>query len=104
MILIEKIIKEAIEKDASDIHLINGMKPILRITRALVELEEEGLLYTERTNGKYVTTDSKLINQYKTKYVKELTREYISNMENIGISREEIKKYIEMIGEQKWMN
>ena len=40
MILIEKIIKEAIEKDASDIHLINGMKPILRITRALVELED----------------------------------------------------------------
>jgi len=40
MILIEKIIKEAIAKDASDIHLINGMKPILRITRALVEMED----------------------------------------------------------------
>lgn len=40
MILIESIIKEAIERDASDIHLINGLKPILRITRTLVEIKE----------------------------------------------------------------
>ena len=40
MILIESIIKQAIEKDASDIHLINGLKPILRIARTLVEMKE----------------------------------------------------------------
>ncbi len=44
MILIESIMKEAIEKDASDIHLINGMKPILRITRNLVELKDFNIL------------------------------------------------------------
>ena len=40
MILIESIIKEAIKKDASDIHLINGLKPVLRIARSLVELKD----------------------------------------------------------------
>ncbi len=40
MILIESIIKQAMERDASDIHLINGMKPILRIARTLVEIKE----------------------------------------------------------------
>lgn len=40
MILIESIIKQAIEKDASDIHLINGLKPMLRVARALVEIKE----------------------------------------------------------------
>lgn len=40
MLLIENIIKEAIEKDASDIHLINGLKPRLRIARTLTELED----------------------------------------------------------------
>lgn len=40
MILIEKIMKEAIKKDASDIHLINGLRPILRIARSLVELKD----------------------------------------------------------------
>ncbi len=40
MIDIDKIITTAAEKDASDIHLICGIKPILRIRRDLVELEE----------------------------------------------------------------
>ena len=33
--------------------------------KALVELETLSLIYTERTNGKFVTTDKKLINKYK---------------------------------------
>lgn len=40
MLLIESIIKEAIEKDASDIHIMKGLKPILRINRALVEVPD----------------------------------------------------------------
>ena len=40
MVLVEKIIKEAIEKDASDIHFIGGLKPILRISRELVTLDK----------------------------------------------------------------
>ena len=40
MIDIDKIINTAKEKDASDIHLICKIKPILRIRRDLVELEE----------------------------------------------------------------
>lgn len=44
MILIESIIKEAIEKDASDIHLVEGLKPILRIARSLVQLKDFDLL------------------------------------------------------------
>ena len=37
---IEKEVKEAIEKVASDIHLLNGLKPILRIRRTLTEMKE----------------------------------------------------------------
>ena len=40
MIDIDKIIETAKEKDASDVHLIYGIKPILRIRRDLVEIEE----------------------------------------------------------------
>lgn len=40
MILIESIIKEAAKKDASDIHLINGLRPVLRIARSLVEMTD----------------------------------------------------------------
>ena len=50
MVLIERIIQEAIEKGASDIHLLQGLKPILRISRDLVEIQDldvldEGELY-----------------------------------------------------------
>ena len=37
---IDKILDIAMEKDASDVHMICGNKPILRITRDLVEIEE----------------------------------------------------------------
>ena len=40
MLLIENIIEQAIKKDASDIHLMKGLKPILRINRALTEISD----------------------------------------------------------------
>lgn len=40
MLLAEHIIDQAIQRGASDIHLLYGLKPIFRISRALVELED----------------------------------------------------------------
>ena len=37
---INKILDIAIEKDASDVHLISGNKPMLRIARDLIPIEE----------------------------------------------------------------
>ena len=36
MVDVENILKSAIDKDASDIHLISGIKPMLRIARNLI--------------------------------------------------------------------
>lgn len=47
MIDMDKIIEEAIKRDASDIHLICGNKPILRIMRELIAIEEMDVLETE---------------------------------------------------------
>ena len=47
MINIDRILDLAIEKDASDVHLISGLKPMLRIIRDLVEIEEFDVLYDE---------------------------------------------------------
>ena len=40
MVLIENIIQEAMDRGASDIHLMNGLRPILRIHRDLVEIPD----------------------------------------------------------------
>jgi len=62
--------------------------------KALVELEEIGLIYTERTNGKYVTNDQKLIDKYKRIYAFDLTSKYISSMKNIGFDKKSIIEYL----------
>lgn len=47
MVDIDKIITTAMQKDASDVHLIAGIKPILRIRRELITLEEFEVLVEE---------------------------------------------------------
>lgn len=47
MVNIDKILDIAIKKDASDIHLISDNKPILRIARELVPIEEMDVLKPE---------------------------------------------------------
>lgn len=61
--------------------------------KALVELEEEGLLYTERTNGKYVTDNKKLIEKIKRKLIEEKVNIFLDDMKNIGINSDEIVNY-----------
>jgi len=66
--------------------------------KALSELEEMGLIYTERTNGKFVTDNQKLINKIKNQYRDELSNKYFSNMESIGFTKDEIIDYLKEIG------
>lgn len=68
------------------------------IQKALGELEREELIYTERTNGKYVTEDKELINKIKTYIARDITEKYITNMSKIGITNKEILSYLEEIG------
>lgn len=69
--------------------------------KALQELEEINLIYTERTNGKYVTEDKKLIDKYKKQYADDLSKKYFHNMQDIGFTKEETIKYLESLGGNK---
>lgn len=68
--------------------------------KALAELENEKLIYTERTNGKYVTEDEKLIEKTKKNLAQEKVNNYLSSMENIGINYELAVKYLQELGGQ----
>ena len=69
--------------------------------KALQELEELKLIYTERTNGKFVTEDKKLIDKFKKQHADNLSKRYFQNMESIGFTKEEAKKYLETLGGNK---
>ena len=69
--------------------------------KALVELEELKLIYTERTNGKFVTNDQKLIDSYKKEYADELSNKYFSSMKSIGFSESDSIEYLKKLGGYK---
>ena len=71
------------------------------VNRALLELENQGLIITKRTNGKFITEESKVITNLKLEYAKELTDSFKETMHSINISYEEIIKLIK--GEKKWI-
>ena len=66
--------------------------------KALAELEAEGIVYTERTNGKFVTANKELIEKIKRKLAKEKVNNYIKDMKNIGITYEQSIQYLQELG------
>ena len=66
--------------------------------KALVELENEKLIYTERTNGKYVTEDEERIEKTKKELAQEKVNNYLRSMENIGINYELAVRYLQELG------
>ena len=66
--------------------------------KALNELENQKLIYTERTNGKFVTEDEELIENVKKELAKEKVNNYLDSMNSIGISFEESLKYLQELG------
>jgi len=65
--------------------------------KALVELESMNLIYTERTNGKYVTKDQKVIDKLKDEYALTLAESYFNGMKRIGLGKADSIKYLEEV-------
>ena len=68
------------------------------VQKALTELEDEKLIYTERTNGKFVTNDVKLIEKIKKQLAKEKVKSFFNDMQNIGISHDDVMRYLQELG------
>lgn len=62
--------------------------------KALTELENLKLIYTERTNGKFVTKNKKVIEKVKNEYAKEIANKYFESMNKIGIDKARAINYL----------
>ena len=67
--------------------------------KALSELENMNLIYTERTNGKYVTRDKNRIERLKDEYAITLAKSYFDGMKRIGLGKADSIRYLEGISE-----
>ena len=64
------------------------------VQRALVDLEQTGLIYTQRTNGKFVTEDKELVQKIREELAKETFNKFQENMKQLGFREDEMKQYV----------
>ena len=72
------------------------------VQKALSELEDLGLIYTDRTNGKFVADDKLTIIKRKQSAINEKVREFFKEMQSLGLSKSDIVQIVEIEGAKKW--
>ncbi len=63
--------------------------------RALAELEQSGLIYTQRTAGRFVTEDLDMIGKLKKSIAEEQIRKFFQSMLELGFTEEETIQLME---------
>lgn len=63
--------------------------------KALSELERSGLVYSQRTSGRFITEDESLIRQLKSQLATEHIRDFFEKMKQLGFPNEETLTLIE---------
>ncbi len=68
--------------------------------KALTELEKEGLVYSQRTTGRFVTQDKDLIQKKKRSIALQEIDTFLTKMEQMGYTKNEIKQLIREVREE----
>ena len=63
--------------------------------KALSELEREGLLFTQRTSGRFVTENAETITALRRSLADEQLDVFLKKMYNLGYSAEEVMKLLQ---------
>jgi len=71
------------------------------LQRTLTLLEDEGLLYTERTSGRFVTQDESVINTLREQLQAQILRESMAKFRDLGITKENAIAHIEQHWEEE---
>jgi len=71
------------------------------VQRAFSELERMGLVYSQRTSGKFITEDVGLIEETKKDMAKTLINSFLNNMEQLGFTKDEALALTKKAGEEE---
>ena len=69
--------------------------------KALSELERTGLVYSQRTSGRFITEDITMIEKLKSELAKEMVTQFLENMQKLGFQREDTISLLTEITEQE---
>ena len=62
--------------------------------KALSELERSGLIYSQRTSGRFITEDKEVIHQMKKELAAAEVSAFVAHMKQLGITPEEIRQLL----------
>lgn len=62
--------------------------------KALSELERSGLIYSQRTSGRFITEDKELIHQMKKELAAAEVSAFVAHMKQLGMTPEEIRQLL----------
>ena len=60
------------------------------VQRALQEMNTQGILYTKRGEGNFVTEDTELLSKTKQSLINNELDEFVQNMEKLGIKKDKL--------------
>ena len=65
------------------------------VQHAFSELENEGLIISKGTMGRFVTEDTEIISVCKRKMAEQLVNDFVKSMEQLSVTKEQAIKMIE---------
>lgn len=83
-----------------DLAMDAGVNPNT-MQRALSELERKGLVYSERTSGRFVTNDEEILRKLHRELATRYLDEFCEKLHKIGMNDEEIKEFMKEAGNGK---
>ena len=83
-----------------DLALEAGVNPNT-MQRALQQLEREGLVFSQRSSGRFVTEDVSVIDRARSALAAEYVRRYRDSMASLGFSEDEMRALLHGSGEEE---
>lgn len=68
--------------------------------KALTELERTGLVFSQRTSGRFITEDINMIKDIKNGLAKDQIQKFLYNMEKIGYTKNETIELIKVTSKE----
>ena len=65
------------------------------VQRAFLELEQNGIVVSKGTVGRYVTSDATVIEECRKQQIEEIVQKFIKKCENLSVGKDEIIDIIE---------
>jgi GntR family transcriptional regulator len=70
------------------------------VQRVFLELEREGITYSQRGIGTFVSEDLEIVEELKTTQAQKHTKRFLTEMKELGLTNKEISKCIDLLMEE----